>query len=145
MSGYAKADRSTSPPQLDIPRVYNAAVDFVDRHLAEGRGAKVAFLDDTTELTYAGLAEQVNRAGNALRGLGVRMEERVLLVLLDTVRFPAMFFGAIKIGAVPVPVNTLLTAKDYDDLLRDTRARVLVVSAPLFDKIAAILPGQPYL
>lgn len=87
----------------------------------------------------------MNRAGNALRGLGVRMEERVLLVLLDTVRFPAVFFGAIKIGAVPVPVNTLLTAKDYDDLLRDTRARVLVVSAPLFDRIATILPGQPYL
>ncbi|MEP7121258.1 MAG: benzoate-CoA ligase family protein [Byssovorax sp.] len=145
MSGYAKADRSTCPPAIDVPRTYNAAVDFVDRHLAEGRGAKVAFVDDTTELTYAGLAEQVNRAGNALRGLGVRMEERVLLVLLDTVRFPAMFFGAIKIGAVPVPVNTLLTAKDYDDLLRDTRARVLVVSAPLFDRIAAILPGQPYL
>jgi benzoate-CoA ligase family protein len=145
MSGYANADRSTSPPLLDIPRVYNAAVDFVDRHLAEGRGAKVAFIDDTTELTYAGLAEQVNRVGNALRGLGVRMEERVLLVLLDTVRFPAVFFGAIKIGAVPVPVNTLLTAKDYDDLLRDTRARVLVVSAPIFDKIAAILPGQPFL
>jgi benzoate-CoA ligase family protein len=145
MSGFAIADRTTSPPGLAIPRVYNAAVDFVDRHLAEGRGAKVAFLDDTRELTYAGLAEQVNRAGNALRGLGVRMEERVLLVLLDTVRFPAVFFGAIKIGAVPVPVNTLLTAKDYDELLRDTRARVLVVSAPLFDKIAAILPGQPFL
>ncbi len=145
MSGYATADRSTSPPMIAIPRVYNAAADFVDRHLAEGRGAKVAFIDDTTELTYAGLAEQVNRAGNALRGLDVRMEERVLLVLLDTVRFPAVFFGAIKIGAVPVPVNTLLTASDYDALLRDTRARVLVVSAPLFDKIAAILPGQPFL
>ena len=145
MSGYVIADRTTSPPRLEIPRVYNAAADFVDRHLAEGRAAKVAFIDDTTELTYGALAEQVNRAGNALRGLGVRMEERVLLVLLDTVRFPALFFGAIKIGAVPVPVNTLLTAKDYDELLRDTRARVLVVSAPLFDKIAAILPGQPYL
>jgi benzoate-CoA ligase len=145
MSGYAKVDRTVFPPTIDVPRAYNAAVDFVDRHLAEGRGAKVAFVDDTTELTYAGLAEQVNRAGNALRGLGVRMEERVLLVLLDTVRFPAVFFGAIKIGAVPVPVNTLLTAHDYDTLLRDTRARVLVVSAPLFDKIAAILPGQPFL
>jgi benzoate-CoA ligase family protein len=145
MAGYVKVDRTISPPALDIPREYNAAVDFVDRHLAEGRGAKVAFLDDTTELTYAGLAEQVNRVGNALRDLGVRIEERVLLVLLDTVRFPAVFFGAIKIGAVPVPVNTLLTAKDYDALLRDTRARVLVVSAAVLDKIAAILPGQPYL
>ncbi|MEO5730617.1 MAG: benzoate-CoA ligase family protein, partial [Byssovorax sp.] len=61
MSGHAIADRSTSPPLLDVPRVYNATVDFVDRHLAEGRGAKTAFIDDTTELTYAGLAEQMNR------------------------------------------------------------------------------------
>src|SRR4051812_16511792 len=98
MSGTTKVDRTVSPPAIAVPHAYNAAVDFVDRHLAEGRGAKVAFIDDTTELTYAGLAEQVNRAGNALRGLGVRIEERVLLVLLDTVRFPAMFFSAIKIG-----------------------------------------------
>src|ERR1700733_9801834 len=126
MRTYASADRSVSPPRVLVPRDYNAAVDFVDRHLEEGRGEKVAFVDDTTRLTYAGLAEQVNRAGNALRDLGVGMEERVLLVLLDTVRFPALFFGAMKIGAVPVPVNTLLTAEDYDYLLRDSRARAVV-------------------
>jgi benzoate-CoA ligase family protein len=145
MPGYAVVDRSVSPPRVEIPRAYNAAVDLVDRHLEEGRGDKIAFIDDTTSLTYAGLAEQVNRAGNALSALGVRMEDRVLLVMLDTVRFPALFLGAMKIGAVPVPVNTLLTPEDYDYLLRDSRARVLVVSAALHDKVAPILAGQPFL
>ena len=87
----------------------------------------------------------MNRAGNALRALGVRPEQRVLLLLTDTVRFPALFFGAIKIGAVPVPVNTLLTAGDYDDLLRDSRAVTLVVSAALFARVAPVLAGQPFL
>jgi benzoate-CoA ligase len=145
MPAFTTVDRSTSPPAVVVPRDYNAAVDFVDRHLAEGRGPKVAFVDDTTSLTYAGLAEQVNRAGNALRALGVRMEQRVMLLLHDTARFPALFFGAIKIGAVPVPVNTLLTPEDYDYLLRDSRAVVLVVSTALLAKVAPILAGQPFL
>jgi benzoate-CoA ligase len=145
MRAYAHADRSSSPPRVHVPREYNAAVDFVDRHLEEGRGEKLAFVDDTTRLTYAGLAEQVNRAGNALRDLGVGMEDRVLLVLLDTVRFPALFFGAMKIGAVPVPVNTLLTPEDYAYLLRDSRARTIVVSAPLLPKVAPVIAGQPFL
>lgn len=145
MRPYATVDRSASPPRLDVPRAYNAAADLVDRHLEEGRGDKVAFIDDTTSLTYAGLAEQVNRAGNMLRSLGVRMEERVLIIMLDTVRFPALFLGAMKIGAVPVPVNTLLTAEDYDYLLRDSRARVVVISAALHEKVAPALRDQPFL
>jgi benzoate-CoA ligase family protein len=142
---FATVDRSTSPPRVHVPRGYNAAVDLVDRHLAEGRGEKVAFVDDRTRLTYADLAEQVNRAGNALLALGVRREQRVVLILQDSITFPVLFLGAIKIGAVPVPVNTLLTAEDYDGLLRDSRAVALVVSAALFDKVSPILAGQPFL
>src|SRR5262249_18802283 len=134
-----------SPPRVSFPRDYNAAVDLVDRHLVEGRADKVAYTDDATCLTYGALAEQTNRAGGALRALGVRMEERVMLLLLDTVRFPALFLGAIKLGAGPVPVNTLLTPHDYAELLRDSRARVLVVSAALYPKVASILAGQPFL
>ena len=155
MPAFSTADRSSSPPRVTIPRDYNAAVDLVDRHLSEGRGDKVAIIDDAGSLTYAALAEQVNRAGNALLELGVRMEQRVMLILHDTARFPALFLGAIKIGAVPVPVNTLLTADDYDYLLRDSRAAVVVVSAALYDKVAPSLaghgggdpqiPGQPFL
>src|SRR5262245_64933024 len=129
---FTEVDRSVSPPRIEIPRIYNAAVDFVDRHLEEGRRDKIALVDDAESLTYAGLAEQVNRTGNALRALGIGMEQRVMMLMLDTVRFPAVFFGAMKIGAVPVPVSTLLTAADCDELLRDSRARAIVVSAALY-------------
>lgn len=145
MAAFTTVDRSTSPPRVEVPREYNAAVDLVERHLVEGRGARVAYIDDTTSLTYAALAEQVNRAGGALAALGVRMEQRVLMIMLDTVRFPAVFLGALKIGAVPVPVNTLLTADDYAYLLRDSRASVVVVSAALYPKIAPVLAEQPFL
>ncbi len=145
MPGYAVAYASVSPPRLEIPREYNAAVDFVDRHLGEGRADKVAFRDEQSSLTYGELARAVNRAGNALKGLGLRMEERVLVLLTDTIAFPVVFFGAIKMGAVPVPVSTMLTASDYDEILRDSRARILVVSEAVYDRIAPVLAGQPFL
>ena len=136
----------TAEAPADPPPRYNAAADFVDRHLTEGRGDKIAFIDDTQALSYAALAERVNRAGCLLRSLGVQQEQRVLLLLQDTVTFPVLFFGAIKIGAVPVPVNTLLTTEDYARILSDSRARVLVVSAAVWPRIAPCLRGpQPAL
>ncbi len=144
MPEIAKIDASVSPPAVEVPRDYNATVDFIDRHLGEGRGGKVAVIDDRGEYTYAELAEKVNRAGNMLKSLGVGMEQRVFMCMLDAVEFMAVFWGAIKIGAVPVPVNTLLTGKDYDYMVRNTRAGVMVVSAPLFEKFEPILDGQPF-
>ena len=128
-----------------VPRDYNAAVDFVDRHVAEGRGDKVAFIDDDRSLTYAQLAQRTARAGNALRALGVQQEQRVAMCMLDTVDFPCVFFGAIKVGAVPVPLNTLLTTSDYAFMLRDSRARVAVVSDALLDKLAPAAKASPFL
>jgi 4-hydroxybenzoate-CoA ligase/benzoate-CoA ligase len=128
-----------------LPRSYNAASDLIDGNLRSGRGARAAIREQGRETSYARLAELVNRAGNALAGLGLLQEQRALLCLLDTADFPAAFWGAIKLGAVPVPVNTLLTAQDYDFMLRDSRARVLVVSGALLDKLLPILPGQPFL
>src|SRR5579883_3429013 len=92
---------------MTLPSRYNAASHFVDRHLGEGRGSKVAFVDDRGKYTYEELAARVNRAGNVLRQLGVEMEQRVLLCLFDTIDFPSLFWGAIKIGAVAVPANTM--------------------------------------
>jgi benzoate-CoA ligase len=90
-------------------------------------------------VTYAQLAEAVNRAGHALREiLDVRCEERVALLLLDTPAFAYAFFGAIKIGAVPIPINTLWKPPDYRHVLNDSRARVLIVSAELLPKIDEI-------
>jgi benzoate-CoA ligase family protein len=121
-----------------IPAQFNAAEHFIDRNVAEGRGVRIAFECGDERLTYAGLLEQVNRAGNAFRELEVRIEERVALILLDTFAFPACFFGAIKIGAVAVPINTLLRPYEWEYILNDTRARVLVIDAELLPRFLEI-------
>jgi benzoate-CoA ligase family protein len=128
-----------------LPRTYNAAVDLIERNLREGRGDREAVREQGRSTSYAQLCERMNRAGNALAALGLALEQRVLLCLLDTVDFPAAFWGAIKIGAVPVPVNTLLTSKDYDFMLRDSRARILVASGALLEKLIPVLGNQPFL
>jgi benzoate-CoA ligase len=132
-------------PPFEVPDRFNAATFFVDRHIAEGRGGKVAFLHEEGELTYAGLQELVNRAGNALRGLGVEPEQRVLCLLLDSPAFLASFWGAIKIGAVPIPINTMMRGQDYLYFLNDSRARVAVISEPLLAEAGPILAQARYL
>jgi benzoate-CoA ligase len=127
---------TTAP--LSLPEEFNAASYIVDRHIAEGRGEKVAIECGDRLVTYRHLFESVNQVGNALKELDVRPEERVFLLLLDTPEFAASFFGAIKIGAVPVPVNTLLKPLDYEFLLNNTRARVVIVSDSLFPNLQAI-------
>ena len=145
MPALSKADHSISPPVVTIPRRYNAAHDLVERNLAAGRGEKIAYIDDAGSYSYAELAQRVNRAGNALRSLGIGMEARVMLCLLDSIEFPAAFLGAIKAGIVPIATNTLLTTDDYRFMLDDSRARVLVVSAELMPKFEPILADMPFL
>lgn len=123
---------------LNLPERFNAADYFVDRNIREGRGEKTAVLCEGRSLTYRQVQEGVNRFGNALLSLDVRMEERVGLLLLDTEIYPQAFFGAIKIGAVPICLNTLMRPKDYEYFLNDSRARVLVVDAALLEVIEPI-------
>lgn len=132
-------------PEIVVPDLFNAATYFVDRNLGAGRGDRIAILCGDEEISYDRLAEQINRTGNALRDLGVEIEQRVMLLLLDCPAFAYSFFGAIKIGAVPVPVNTLLTAQDYEYLLQDSRARVLIVSRELLPAIEPALAAAEYL
>ena len=141
----AHVDRSVTPAAIEVPREYNAALEFVDANLVRGRGEKVAFIDAAGRYTYRELAERVNRAGNALRTLGAGMETRVLMCMTDGIDFPALFFGAMKAGCVPVPVNTLLTPSDYAHLLLDSRARIAVVSETLLDRFAPALAEQPHI
>jgi benzoate-CoA ligase family protein len=129
-------------PRLSLPREYNAASYFIDRHVREGRAGKTAFADDHGVYSFGDLAARVNRAGNLLRSLGVGAEDRVMLCLLDSFDFPALFWGAIKIGAVPVPISTMLTAADYEYLLRDCAARVVAVSAELLGQWTSAVPAQ---
>jgi benzoate-CoA ligase len=128
-----------------LPARFNAAAHFVDRNVEEGRGASPAFLCEDRVLTYGDVQALTNRTGNALRDLGVEMEHRVLMLCLDTPEFVGTFWGAIKIGAVPIPVNTLMRAADYLYFLDDSRARVAVVSAPLLAEVAPILGQAPHL
>jgi acyl-coenzyme A synthetase/AMP-(fatty) acid ligase len=115
---------------------YNAAVDLLDRHVAEGRGDRLAILDDEGRYTYAEVAARAAKAGGALAALGVQPEQRVALCMLDGVDFVAAFLGAIRLGAVPVPLNTLLTTEDYAYMLADSRARIAIVSEPLLGKVS---------
>src|SRR5437764_695823 len=122
-----------------LPAQFNVASWFVDKNVAEGRGASPAFLHEDRTLTYADVQELVNRTGNALLELGVEMETRVLMLCLDAPEFIGTFWGAIKIGAVPVPVNTLMRTADYLYFLGDSRAKVAVISAPLLAEAAPAL------
>src|SRR5260370_40653452 len=124
-----------------IPIEFNVATYFVDRNVAEGRGDNVAIEvhPGNQRITYREVLEGVNRFGNSLRDvLGVRIEERVLLLLLDCPEYAYAFFGAIKIGAVPIPTNTLFKPADYEDILNDSRARVVVISEALLPQFSAI-------
>jgi benzoate-CoA ligase family protein len=124
---------------LGVSPTFNAATHFVDRNVAEGRGERVAIECGDECVTYAQLLERVNRFGSALRDrLDVRPEERVMMLMHDGPAFAYAFFGTLKIGAIAVPVNTLLKEADYRYLLHDTRAAVLVVSEPLLPQIARI-------
>ena len=123
---------------IQLPTIFNVASHFVDRNISEGRGERIAYECGDERVTYRQLFERVNRAGNALKKLGVRQEERVGLLLLDTPEFPYCFFGAIKIGAVPIPINTLLKPSEYEYILNDSRVRVLIVSETLLPQIQAI-------
>jgi len=124
---------------------YNAAVDLIERNLHAGRAGRTAVIDDRGSTTYAELSAQVNRAANLLVELGVVREQRVLLVLHDSVEFVALFWGAIKAGIVPVPVNTMLTAADYSYMVSDSRARVAFVSPALVDKVKPSLAPEQQL
>ena len=141
----SRADHSVSPPRIDIPRAYNAAHDLIERNLLAGRAQKTVYIDDAGRYTYGELAQRVARAANALTGLGVQMEQRVMVALLDGIDFPSVFLGAIRAGIVPVAANTLLTSAEYRFMLEDSRARVLIVSEQLLDTFRPALEGLPCL
>ncbi len=118
---------------------FNAAAVFIDRHLTQGRGDAVAIRTEREDITFAELAERVARAGNALRTLGMARGSRLLMVVLDEPEFFYLFWGAIKAGIVPVPVNTLLRAADYAGLIEDSEAAALIYSPELAAEIEPAL------
>ena len=137
---FATIDRSVTPPRVEVPRDYNLAAELLEGHVAGGRGARIAVIDDDGRYSYAWLAERARKAAAALHALGVQPEQRVALCMHDSVAWPATFLGAIALGAVPVPLNTLLTTDDYRYLIADSRARVVIASEALMAKVAPAAP-----
>lgn len=132
IGGTARLDRTTPG---------NAVTWFLDRHVAEGRGDALAFLDPARRLTYAELAEASARFAGGLRAAGIGRERRLAMLMLDTVDFPIAFWGALRAGVVPVPVNTLLPPDQVAYVLEDSRAEAVVASAPLLPALKPALSG----
>lgn len=119
---------------ITLPEWYNASL-LIDRNLEAGRADKIAIRCGEEEISYGELARRINRFGHALKEMDVRQEDRVLLVLNDTPSFPVAFFGAMRIGAVPIPVNTLLGSGDYRFFVENSRSRVVVADEVHYEKV----------
>ena len=135
-------DAAANPPAIRFAPIFNVAVAFIDRHVEEGRAAKVAIRSTASaDVTYGELAERVNRCGNVLKALGIGRGERLLMIVRDRPEFFYLFWGAIKAGIVPVPVNTLLRAADYRYLVEDSGCAAIVyfpeIAGDVEDALAA--------
>ncbi len=122
---------------------FNCSEWLVDRHVEGGNGARVAFLSGDSAVTYAELLDAVVAAAGGLRRLGVRPEERVLIILRDGPELAVALLAAIRIGAVALPVNPLLPARDLVAIARDSRARFAIVGADAAPLIAALSADAP--
>jgi 4-hydroxybenzoate-CoA ligase len=131
-----------SKSEFQVARQYNAATQFIDQHKGAGREAKTAFIDDHGSCSYGELQEWVNRFGNLMKDMGARPETRVALALTDTIDFPVCFWGAIKAGLIPVPINTLLTEETFAYTLDDCRAPILVITQSLAERYADVIAAQ---
>ncbi len=126
----------------------NAAFYFVDRHCSGPAGAKVAFMEagpGGRTLTYEELARQSDRMAALYQRHDLRREDRAVMLVLDQIEFPVIFWGSLKAGVIPIPLNTLLSAEVYHAILLDSRARALFVSTELLPVIAPALKDNPYL
>ena len=124
---------------------YNAVNDLVDEPVARGLGSKPAFIDGERSLTYGELQASSCRFASALLDIGIRPEERLALLLYDTVDFPVAFWGSLRAGIVALPLNTVLNTEQYAYILGDSRASGIVVSAPLAKVLAPIFDRLPRL
>lgn len=122
---------------------FNAGVWLIDRHIDNGQGDRTAIRQGGASVSYAVLHNLAERVSTGLRSAGVRPEERVAMVMLDTTEFVATFLGALRIGAIPVLTNPLLPGRDLGRIVADSRARIMVVSHERSGAIAELLAGAP--
>ena len=123
----------------------NAYAWFVERHAGSDR---TAFIEPGGRLTYAELDTACGRFAGGLLAAGIGREQRIVLILQDTLAFPVAFWGSLRVGVVPVPINTLLNAEQVTYIIRDSRAAAVVVSPALMagldlNDIKVIVTGDP--
>jgi benzoate-CoA ligase len=136
-------DSAAARTAADLPVRFNAAADLIAPNLAAGRGGKTAIIDRGGEISYATLAERIDRAATMFAGLGVGPGERVLMAMVDSADFVAVFLGAVKAGIVPVPLNTLLTSDDYRWMVQDSGASAVVVSDEIAERWTPVAAACP--
>ena len=130
-------------PQLRFPEPFNAAEYFIDRHIAEGRGNRVAIRALNREVTYAELLQTVNQVGNALTNLGIGRSERILMVVKDCAEFFYLFWAAVKAGMIPVPLNGLAPASDFEFIIQHSKCSALFYSQEFTTTLDAALAACP--
>ncbi len=138
-------DESVTPNALRFSPIFNVAVPFIDRHVAEGRGDRVALRYCGENITYAQLAENVGRAGNALLKLGLAPGDRLVMAALDDPMFFYVFWGAIKAGIVPVAASTFLKTAEYRFLVADAECTAFAYSSSLADEAGGVNDASPHL
>jgi benzoate-CoA ligase family protein len=141
----SSSSSNTDVPLLDLPATFNIASYFIDANVELGRGANAAIYEDGRTTNYSQLSEAVNRSGNALRQMGIDAENRIVMAMPDSVEFVAVFFGAAKIGAVPIPVNTAAKPQEIVYFLNNSAARALVVQEDLWPTLQPLLADVPAL
>ena len=124
---------------------FNACEYLLDRHVEAGDGARLAITGVGGPLTYAQLLDRVQRTAAGLRELGLQPEQRLVMFMADSPEFVAVYLAAMRIGAVPVPVSTMLHADGLAELLRDSRARMLAVTPQFFGLVAEATAAAPEL
>ncbi|HZR53176.1 MAG TPA: benzoate-CoA ligase family protein [Streptosporangiaceae bacterium] len=123
----------------------NASEYLLDRHVAAGGGDRLALTGPAGDLTYAELLDRVQRAAGGLRSRGLEPEQRVLMFMSDSPDFVVAYLAAMRIGAIPVPVSTMLRAEGLAELLVDSRARLLVITPEFTERAAAVAASAPEL
>ena len=141
----ALLEKAASQPGATVeapPALFNFAAHLF--RLNETRAAKTAYIDDMGSISYGELEARARRFASALRTLGVHSEERILLVMLDTIALPVAFLGALYAGVVPVVANTLLTPADYVYMLTHSHARAVIVSSALVQNVTQALDSTEH-
>jgi benzoate-CoA ligase family protein len=123
-----RIDRSGDAPVFTFADSFNVAVHMIDRHIDEGRSDRTAYITEQETVSYGQLAERVNRCGNALLNAGIPTGSRMLMIVKDCPEFVYLYYGAIKAGIIPVPINTLLRAADYQYMVDDSKCTALIYS-----------------